>query len=109
LSGVPIEPPEQTALLDACSEVEGVIGGVVPGAGGFDAVVLLVEDNEETLQRLKAKLEEWNQLQQKTDVVDMADGKGASIKHGRVSLLRVREEDEGIRSENPTKYESWLG
>ncbi|EOD43700.1 Phosphomevalonate kinase eukaryotic [Neofusicoccum parvum] len=36
-SGVPIEPAEQTALLDACSQVPGVIGGVVPGAGGYDA------------------------------------------------------------------------
>ena len=28
---VPIEPPEQTALLDACISVAGVIGGGVPG------------------------------------------------------------------------------
>ncbi|KLJ08427.1 phosphomevalonate kinase [Blastomyces silverae] len=34
-SGVPIEPRVQTELLDRLSaEVEGVIGGVVPGAGG---------------------------------------------------------------------------
>lgn len=31
LSGVPIEPPEQTSLLDACVSVAGVIGGGVPG------------------------------------------------------------------------------
>ena len=31
LAGVPIEPPEQTALLDACTSVAGVIGGGVPG------------------------------------------------------------------------------
>jgi len=30
-SGVPIEPPEQTALLDACVAQAGVIGGGVPG------------------------------------------------------------------------------
>jgi phosphomevalonate kinase len=30
-SGVPIEPPEQTRLLDACVAREGVIGGGVPG------------------------------------------------------------------------------
>ncbi|KAL9580614.1 MAG: hypothetical protein Q9203_006232 [Teloschistes exilis] len=41
---VPIEPPVQTSLLDACSKVSGVVGGVVPGAGGFDAIALLVED-----------------------------------------------------------------
>ena len=33
-SGVPIEPPAQTKLLDACEGVEGVFGGTVPGAGG---------------------------------------------------------------------------
>lgn len=31
LSGVPIEPPEQTELLDACVSIAGVIGGGVPG------------------------------------------------------------------------------
>lgn len=31
LSGVPIEPPEQTKLLDACVSGAGVIGGGVPG------------------------------------------------------------------------------
>ena len=31
LSGVPIEPAEQTRLLDACSAVPGVLGGGVPG------------------------------------------------------------------------------
>ncbi len=30
-AGVPIEPDEQTRLLDKCVEVEGVIGGGVPG------------------------------------------------------------------------------
>ncbi|EIW63108.1 Phosphomevalonate kinase [Trametes versicolor FP-101664 SS1] len=41
---VPIEPPEQTALLDACISVAGVVGGGVPGAGGYDAIWLLVLD-----------------------------------------------------------------
>ncbi len=44
LSDVPIEPPEQTALVDACVSVAGVIGGGVPGAGGYDAIWLLVCD-----------------------------------------------------------------
>lgn len=30
-AGVPIEPPEQTALLNGCVAVAGVIGGGVPG------------------------------------------------------------------------------
>ncbi|CUA66898.1 phosphomevalonate kinase [Rhizoctonia solani] len=41
-SGVPIEPPEQTQLLDACCALPGVVGGGVPGAGGYDAIWLLV-------------------------------------------------------------------
>ncbi|TIB69039.1 Phosphomevalonate kinase [Wallemia mellicola] len=40
-AGVPIEPEEQTRLLDACSKIEGVIGGGVPGAGGYDAIYIL--------------------------------------------------------------------
>jgi hypothetical protein len=31
VSETPIEPPEQTRLLDACVSVSGVIGGGVPG------------------------------------------------------------------------------
>ncbi|KAG6874475.1 hypothetical protein C0995_010385 [Termitomyces sp. Mi166 len=44
LSGVPIEPVEQTKLLDSCVSLAGVIGGGVPGAGGYDAIWLLVCD-----------------------------------------------------------------
>lgn len=42
LASVPIEPPKQTALLDECVSQAGVIGGGVPGAGGYDAIWLLV-------------------------------------------------------------------
>ena len=41
-SGVPIEPPEQTRLLDATMQQRGVLMAVVPGAGGADAVLALV-------------------------------------------------------------------
>ena len=44
LSSVPIEPPTQSRLLDACSALPGVVGGGVPGAGGYDAIWLLVVD-----------------------------------------------------------------
>ncbi|KAI0063609.1 Phosphomevalonate kinase [Artomyces pyxidatus] len=44
LSGVDIEPAQQTKLLDASVSLAGVIGGGVPGAGGFDAVWLLVAE-----------------------------------------------------------------
>ena len=64
LSGVPIEPDQQTKLIDACIERFGVIGGGVPGgrcgpftlkvklnielAGGFDAIWVLVVDLEDS-------------------------------------------------------------
>ena len=100
LSGVPIEPPPQTKLIDACSELEGVVGGVVPGAGGYDAIVLLVEDKEEVLQRLDEMLKEWK--------VELVTEPGAGPTIGRVSRLPVREEMEGVRVESVGVYEKWL-
>eukprot|EP00977_Amphora_coffeiformis_P007304 scaffold1581_cov169-Amphora_coffeaeformis.AAC.40 len=41
LAGVPIEPDEQTALVDATLKVPGVIAALVPGAGGYDAIACL--------------------------------------------------------------------
>mmetsp|Transcript_16101 Transcript_16101/g.36755 ORF Transcript_16101/g.36755 Transcript_16101/m.36755 type:complete len:343 (+) Transcript_16101:3-1031(+) len=38
----PVEPPEQTELLDATMAQRGVLLAVVPGAGGNDAVLALV-------------------------------------------------------------------
>ncbi|SRR5258708_364058 len=46
LAGVPIEPDEQTRLLDVCVTQAGVVGGGVPGAGGYDAIWLLICDPE---------------------------------------------------------------
>ncbi|KAK2766525.1 Phosphomevalonate kinase [Colletotrichum kahawae] len=90
-SGVPIEPPSQTELLDAVSAVEGVLGGVVPGAGGFDALALVMRDDEETRKRVEAFLEGWSRE------------KGA-----RVKLLRVLGEMEGARREELGVYAGWL-
>jgi phosphomevalonate kinase len=90
-SGVPIEPESQTELLDAVSEVEGVYGGVVPGAGGFDAVSLLMKDDEETLRRLEAFFEKWS-----------------GEKSSKVRLLDVKGEMEGVRQESLDVYKGWL-
>ncbi|KAI3619044.1 phosphomevalonate kinase [Moniliophthora roreri] len=49
LADVPIEPTKQTELLDMCVSQAGVIGGGVPGAGGYDAIWLLVCDPDESL------------------------------------------------------------
>ncbi|KLO19480.1 phosphomevalonate kinase [Schizopora paradoxa] len=49
-AGVPIEPPEQTELLNACIAQPGVVGCGVPGAGGYDAIWVLVLDPPQSAQ-----------------------------------------------------------
>lgn len=95
-SGVPIEPSAQTRLINACSSVQGVIGGVVPGAGGYDAVAFLIEDTNEVHQALEKVLNSWDFGGQE----DVPAG-------GKVRLLGVREEMEGVRAESPKDYEAW--
>ncbi|KAG7416331.1 Phosphomevalonate kinase [Fusarium oxysporum f. sp. rapae] len=90
-SDVPIEPESQTELLDALSTVEGVYGGVVPGAGGYDALALLMKDDEETKQRVEEFLDKW------------AKEKGTKVK-----LLGVKGEMEGVRSESLDVYAGWV-
>ncbi|KAF5694611.1 phosphomevalonate kinase [Fusarium denticulatum] len=90
-SDVPIEPESQTELLDALSTVEGVYGGVVPGAGGYDALALLLKDDEETKQRVEEFLDKW------------AKEKGTKVK-----LLGVKGEMEGVRSESLDVYAGWI-
>jgi len=41
-AGVPIEPPQQTALANDTMEEPGVIAAGVPGAGGFDALFAVI-------------------------------------------------------------------
>jgi len=41
LSSVPVEPEEQTQLADATMELPGVVASLVPGAGGYDALVVV--------------------------------------------------------------------
>jgi len=89
-AGVAIEPPAQTMLLDsATSATEGVLGGVVPGAGGYDAVVFLT--TEDTVESLSSFLEKY------------AFG-GAGEGEGKVRALGAREEHEGVRKENVPDY-----
>lgn len=80
-SGAEIEPEAQTVLLDRCLALPGCLGGVVPGAGGYDAVCLLVEALrlEELLQDARAKL-------------------------GSVTWLDLSEEAEGLREEDAGDY-----
>ena len=97
-AGVPIEPKVQTDLLDACSRIPGVIGGVVPGAGGFDAIALLVKDDHEVVNGLQNLSNTYH--------VDAASGDGASI--GRVRLLGVKQEMQGARIEDTELYSAWI-
>ncbi len=84
-------PTARLELLDALEGVEGVYGGVVPGAGGLDAVALLMNDDEETKARVEKFLESWTKA-----------------KGGRVTLLRVRGEMEGVRKESLDVYKGWI-
>ena len=90
-SDVPIEPPQQTRLLDYCSNLNGVVGGVVPGAGGFDAIVLLVEDKEDVIESLKASLAQYKDPEAT----------------GKVGVIGVREEMVGVKEEEMSLYKEW--
>lgn len=91
LSDVPIEPESQTELLDAVSAVDGVYGGVVPGAGGFDALALVMKDDEETKKRVEERVAQWSQE-----------------KDSKVRLLDVKGEMEGVRYESLDVYKGWV-
>ena len=93
---VPIEPKSQTNLLDTCCGVPGVLGGVVPGAGGFDAITLLVEDREEVMEALDRVLATYQPKEHNDE---------PSI--GRVRLLGVKQDIEGVKMENAAIYSDW--
>lgn len=79
-SGADIEPESQTKLLDACSQLNGVIGGVVPGAGGYDAVsIISTEDTN---------------LNENT----------TSSEFDSVTWLDLKQEAVGLKLENPEYY-----
>ncbi|CAO3681682.1 unnamed protein product [Umbelopsis vinacea] len=49
-SSVPIEPSEQSKLLDACMDCPGVIMAGVPGAGGYDAIFCITLSDDASSQ-----------------------------------------------------------
>jgi phosphomevalonate kinase len=97
-SQVPIEPPVITELLDYCTGLPGVVGGVAPGAGGYDAVALLVRNDVEVVRDLEKRLQGWKTSSEAS--------KGATI--GKVSLLKVQQEWDGVKVEDVSRYESWV-
>ncbi|KAF3204129.1 phosphomevalonate kinase [Orbilia oligospora] len=87
-AAVKIEPESQTKLLDAAAnDVEGVIGGVVPGAGGFDAVCFLYERKDGVEQNLREFLGNWE------------------VENGVVKALELGQEGEGVRVEKLEGYQ----
>ncbi|KAK4121644.1 phosphomevalonate kinase-like protein [Parathielavia appendiculata] len=89
--GVPIEPESQEAMLNELEKVEGVLGCVVPGAGGYDAAAMVMRDDVETEKRVRGFLRQW------------------SMKHGiHVRLMKVRGETEGVRKEAAGDFKLWI-
>ncbi|ETS64005.1 hypothetical protein PaG_02341 [Moesziomyces aphidis] len=59
-AGVPIEPPEIGALIKKISdEIPGVVGGSIPGAGGFDAFYIIHLESTDSPRSL-AQI--WHQI-----------------------------------------------
>lgn len=83
-SGADVEPVEQTELLDRCALLPGCLGGVVPGAGGYDAICLLVEESR--IDELKR-------------VTESDPG------FANVTWLDLAEEEQGLKEEDGADYE----
>lgn len=96
-SNVPVEPQVITELLDFCTELPGVIGGVAPGAGGYDAVALLVQNDAEVVKELGNRLGSWKAQEEST---------GITI--GKVQLLKARQAYGGVRFEEVERYTAWV-
>lgn len=60
-SNVPIEPQEQSKLLDACMNVPGIIMAGVPGAGGYDAIFCIAL-SEEGSSQVEQVWQSWSEM-----------------------------------------------
>ncbi|CAR22824.1 phosphomevalonate kinase [Lachancea thermotolerans CBS 6340] len=83
-SGADIEPPVQTQLLDQSLNLKGVLTGMVPGAGGFDAISLIVTDNSDIPSQTRN------------------DGKFSSV-----TWLNLRQQNTGVKEEIPEHYDKF--
>ncbi|CUM62993.1 uncharacterized protein PRCAT00000554001 [Priceomyces carsonii] len=86
-SGAEIEPHQQTLLLDHCNTLKGCLGGVVPGAGGYDAICLLVIEDS---------------------VNDIIRSSFSDDRFLKVKWLDLHEVADGIVEEDATDYEGLL-
>lgn len=82
-SGAEIEPPAQTVLLNACYKLKGVLSGLIPGAGGYDAIALIATENSNLEAQTKGQ-------------PDFA----------AVNWLDLHQENVGIKQENPLYYQN---
>ncbi|ODV97839.1 hypothetical protein PACTADRAFT_38066, partial [Pachysolen tannophilus NRRL Y-2460] len=73
-TGAEIEPTQQTVLLNNCNNLIGCLGGVVPGAGGYDAICLLCVD--ECIPEISEQEESENEFKNVTwlDLREQKDG-----------------------------------
>lgn len=83
LTGADIEPNSQTALLDKCEKIDGCLGGVVPGAGGYDAICLLILEN---------------------CVEDFVAKSSVCPEFANLFWIKVKEENQGLVEENSSDY-----
>lgn len=82
-----IEPQSQTILLNNCNEIKGCLGGMVPGAGGYDAICLLVIEDS---------------------INEFVDSTKQDNKFENVAWLNLHEEDDGIVEEHVNDYSGLL-
>lgn len=82
-TGADIEPKQQTELLDRCTQIDGCLGGVVPGAGGYDAICLLVQEEKVDLFKEATKND---------------------LFFSNVAWLELSEEADGVLQEDPLSY-----
>ncbi|GMF60459.1 unnamed protein product [[Candida] boidinii] len=102
LSTAEIEPNEQTVILNNCLNLKGVLGGAVPGAGGYDAIYLLVAEKsipDILAKTTKQKFADNENQETVTEVIDNAKDRVESIDtkvFKNVSWLNLYEQAKGI-------------
>lgn len=73
-TGAAIEPDSQSTLLNKCCKYKGVIGGVVPGAGGDDAIALLVISCAVDNVKTETEGVQWMELHEENEGLRLEKG-----------------------------------
>lgn len=80
-SGADIEPQVQTELLNNSLKLNGVLTGIVPGAGGYDAISLIA-----------------------TELADLPSQTANDPRFSKVTWLDLQQQDLGVIEEQPLHY-----